>query len=111
MRLSSILATSGCVAYWRSRTAGLDGRRRIAANPRLTEPDPIARVPIDPFDGLDTFTTFHEMANVWQIIGFGSHGARSEAPVLVLILQSKGADYEELPGRLPRHRRRHVRVE
>ena len=45
----------GCVAYWRARTARSDGRRRIAVNLRLTEPGPIANVPIDHFDGLDTF--------------------------------------------------------
>ena len=45
----------GCVAYWRSQTSRQDGRRRIAVNLRLTEPDPIAKVPIDHFDGLDTF--------------------------------------------------------
>lgn len=45
----------GCVAYWRSRTAGEDGRRRIAVNLRLTEPERVARIPIDHFDGLDTF--------------------------------------------------------
>ncbi len=45
----------GCVAYWRSLLANDDGRRRIAVNLRLTEPDPIARVPIDHFDGLDRF--------------------------------------------------------
>lgn len=45
----------GCVAYWRSLQPGADGRRRIAVNLRLTEPEPIARVPIDHFDGLVTF--------------------------------------------------------
>lgn len=45
----------GCVAYWRSLEAGDDGRRRIAVNVRLTEPGPIEHVPIDHFDGLDTF--------------------------------------------------------
>jgi hypothetical protein len=45
----------GCVAYWRSRKPGDDGRRRIAVNLRLTEPQPVARVPIDHFDGLDSF--------------------------------------------------------
>jgi hypothetical protein len=48
-------ATCGCVAYWRSRTAGQGGRRRIAVNLRLTEPEPIAKVPIDHFDGFNTF--------------------------------------------------------
>lgn len=47
--------TCGCVAYWRSQTPGRDGRRRIAVNLRLTEPDPIAKIPIDHFDGLNTF--------------------------------------------------------
>ena len=48
-------ATCGCVAYWRAKTPGEDVRRRIAVNLRLTEPDPIAKVPIDHFDGFDTF--------------------------------------------------------
>ncbi len=47
--------TCGCVAFWRARQLGEDGRRRIAVNLRLTEPDPIARVPIDHFDGLVSF--------------------------------------------------------
>jgi hypothetical protein len=45
----------GCVAYWRSRTLDDSGRRRIAVNLRLTEPEAVARVPIDHFDGLDKF--------------------------------------------------------
>jgi hypothetical protein len=45
----------GCVAYWRSRNAGDDGRRRIAVNLRLTEPGPVAGIPIDHFDGLVSF--------------------------------------------------------
>lgn len=45
----------GCVAYWRAQSAQCDGRRRIAVNLRLTEPEPIAQVPIDHFDGLDKF--------------------------------------------------------
>jgi hypothetical protein len=45
----------GCVAWWRARQAGADGRRRIAVNLRLTEPEAVARVPIDHFDGLLTF--------------------------------------------------------
>ena len=48
-------ATCGCVAYWRAQAANQDGRRRIAVNLRLAEPDAVARVPIDHFDGLDTF--------------------------------------------------------
>lgn len=45
----------GGVAYWRGRQAMADGRRRIAVNLRMTEPGPVAAVPIDHFDGLDTF--------------------------------------------------------
>jgi len=44
-----------CVAYWRALTIDEDGRRRIAVNLRLTEPEAVARIPIDHFDGLDTF--------------------------------------------------------
>jgi hypothetical protein len=47
--------TCGCVAFWRARQLDEQGRRRIAVNLRLTEPEPIARVPIDHFDGLVTF--------------------------------------------------------
>ncbi|MEO8305653.1 MAG: GFA family protein [Betaproteobacteria bacterium] len=45
----------GCVAYWRAQSIGDDGRRRMAVNLRLTEPDPVANVPIDHFDGLVSF--------------------------------------------------------
>ena len=44
-----------CVVYWRSLTQGDDGRRRIAVNLRLAEPDAVADIPIDHFDGLNTF--------------------------------------------------------
>jgi len=45
----------GCVAYWRAQRLSENGRRRIAVNLRLTEPEPIARLPIDHFDGLNAF--------------------------------------------------------
>ena len=45
----------GCVAFWRSRQPDDDARRRIAVNLRLAEPEAVASVPIDHFDGLDTF--------------------------------------------------------
>jgi hypothetical protein len=45
----------GCVAFWRALVPNPEGRRRIAVNLRLTEPAPIANVPVDHFDGLDTF--------------------------------------------------------
>lgn len=45
----------GCVAYWRSLQAQQDGRRRIAVNVRLSEPETVAHLLIDHFDGLDEF--------------------------------------------------------
>lgn len=47
--------TCACVAYWRAQQPGEDGRRRMAVNVRLSEPGPVAKLPIDHFDGLDTF--------------------------------------------------------
>jgi hypothetical protein len=47
--------TCACVAFWRAQKAGEDGKTRIAVNLRLSDPDPIARIPIDHFDGLDKF--------------------------------------------------------
>jgi hypothetical protein len=46
--------TCGCVAFWRSLTQE-NGRRRIAVNLRLAEPEAVATIPIDHFDGLGTF--------------------------------------------------------
>jgi hypothetical protein len=45
----------GCVTHWRARNEGKDGRRRIAVNARLAEPEAVASIPIDHFDGLNTF--------------------------------------------------------
>jgi hypothetical protein len=46
----------GCVAYWRGLRLNDNGQRRIAVNLRLAEePQAIAAIPIDHFDGLDTF--------------------------------------------------------
>jgi hypothetical protein len=47
--------TCGCVAYWRSLQSEASGRRRIAVNVRLTEPEAVAELPIDHFDGLVSF--------------------------------------------------------
>ena len=45
----------GCVLCWRGLKTDAKGRRRIAVNVRLAEPDAVADLPIDHFDGLDTF--------------------------------------------------------
>ena len=45
----------GCVSHWRAQTVQDDGRRRIAVNLRLTDPERVAALPIDHFDGLNTF--------------------------------------------------------
>lgn len=45
----------GCVAFWRGLQKDEQGRLRIAVNLRLAEPDAVAQIPIDHFDGLDTF--------------------------------------------------------
>ena len=47
--------TCGCVAFWRAQQTDAAGRRRIAVNLRLAEPEAVAHIPIDHFDGLDTF--------------------------------------------------------
>jgi hypothetical protein len=62
--------TCGCVSFWRALADDAQGRRRIAVNLRLTEPDPIARLPIDHFDGLDTFADLPRdarcIADMWS---------------------------------------------
>lgn len=46
----------GCVVSWRGLATEADGRRRIAVNVRLAPPEAVAQLPIDRFDGLDTFS-------------------------------------------------------
>ncbi len=48
-------ALCGCVAFWRARQEDQEGRRRMAVNLRLAEPEAVAHIPIDHFDGLNTF--------------------------------------------------------
>lgn len=47
--------TCGCLAFWRGLRTDRDGRRRIAVNLRLAQPEVVASIPIDRFDGLDRF--------------------------------------------------------
>lgn len=46
----------GCVTHWRGQRLEADGRRRLAVNLRLvSEPERAAAIPIDHFDGFDSF--------------------------------------------------------
>jgi hypothetical protein len=47
--------TCGCMVFWRGLKVDEQGRRRMAVNVRLSEPAAVAKIPIDHFDGLDTF--------------------------------------------------------
>ena len=47
--------TCGAMAYWRGLEPNTEGKRRIAVNLRLAEPQAVASVPIRHFDGLDTW--------------------------------------------------------
>jgi hypothetical protein len=48
-------AVCGCMAFYRARKLDADGRQKIAVNVRLSEPETVADIPIDHFDGLDKF--------------------------------------------------------
>ena len=45
----------GCVAWWRALEPREGGRRRVAVNLRLAEPDSVGAIPMEHFDGLVTF--------------------------------------------------------
>ena len=47
--------TCADVLCWRGLRLEADGRRRMAVNLRLAPPDTVAALPIDRFDGLDSF--------------------------------------------------------
>jgi hypothetical protein len=61
--------TCGSMAYWRSVDKGPDGRRRIAVNVRLSEPESVAAIPIQKFDGLHSFEDLprngRRVADLW----------------------------------------------
>jgi hypothetical protein len=44
-----------CVVSWRGLRLEEDGRRRMAVNLRLAPPEAVCDLPIDHFDGLNTF--------------------------------------------------------
>jgi hypothetical protein len=45
----------GCVVCWRGTRLDEEGKRRIAVNLRLAQPEAVADIVLDIFDGLDTF--------------------------------------------------------
>lgn len=45
----------GCVMYWCGLQPDDAGRRRVAVNLRMTDPDAVASIPIDRFDGLHSY--------------------------------------------------------
>jgi hypothetical protein len=47
--------TCGCVLCWRGLRLEKDGRRRMAVNIRLAPAEAVAHLPIDHFEGLNTF--------------------------------------------------------
>ena len=59
----------GCVTYWRQRQPGKDGRRRIAVNVRLAEPQAVAALPLVRHDGLGNHDDLppdgRHVADVW----------------------------------------------
>ena len=58
----------GCVAYWRALAPGKDGRRRIAVNLRLAEPQDEADIAIEHFDGLEKFEDLgQDGRKVWDM--------------------------------------------
>ncbi len=48
-------STCGNLVCWRGLEPEADGRRRMAVNIRLAEPEAVTHLPIRPFDGLQTF--------------------------------------------------------
>ncbi|MFY8144696.1 MAG: hypothetical protein ACOVMT_12640 [Caulobacter sp.] len=61
--------TCAGVLAWRGLRLEDDGRRRMAVNVRLAEPEDVAALAIDRFDGLDTFEDLPQdgrtVADLW----------------------------------------------
>ena len=62
-------AACGCMAYWRGLKRGEDGRRRMAVNLRLAEPDAVAAQPVRHFDGFQSWRPVprdtHTVGDLW----------------------------------------------
>ncbi|MGI3168268.1 GFA family protein [Pseudooceanicola sp. C21-150M6] len=50
--------TCGCVAAWRGRGTDQDGRRRMAVNLRLAEPEEVADIEVEHLNALHSFEDF-----------------------------------------------------
>ncbi|MGF1626825.1 MAG: GFA family protein [Alphaproteobacteria bacterium] len=61
--------TCGNLVSWRGLKPGDDGRTRIAVNLRLAEPEAVAEIPLQRFDGLHSFDDLPRdgrcIADVW----------------------------------------------
>jgi hypothetical protein len=58
----------GCVVSWRGLAPDTDGRTRIAVNLRLADPDAVADVPLQCFDGLHSFDDLpRDGRRVWDV--------------------------------------------
>jgi hypothetical protein len=59
----------GNLVSWRGNAPGEDGRTRIAVNLRLAEPEDVARIPLQRFEGLHSFEDLprdgRHVADVW----------------------------------------------
>lgn len=59
----------GCVAYWRQSKPDSDGRRRMAVNVRLAEPEAVAALPVVQHDGLGNHDDLprdgRRVADIW----------------------------------------------
>ena len=59
----------GNLVSWLGRMPGKDGRTRIAVNLRLAEPETVARIPLQRFEGLHSFDDLPRdgrvVADVW----------------------------------------------
>jgi hypothetical protein len=69
IRSAFISAPSAAAWPTGSLTPGEDGRRRIAVNLRLAEPDAVGAIPIEHFDGLEAFDDLgrdgRSVADMW----------------------------------------------
>lgn len=62
-------AGCGCIAYWRSLSTDAAGRRRLAVNIRLAQPESVADIPVQRFDGRHSWTNLprdgRRVGDVW----------------------------------------------